>query len=64
MNGLRIDPHLNPKSDSLELHPAAIVLPLNPPKKGTELARDLVNSRFEVAARFFSRPTVLKRQVD
>jgi hypothetical protein len=64
MDGLRIDPHINPKSDSLELHPAAIVLPLDPPKEGTELAGDLVNNRFEVAARFFSGPTVLECQVN
>jgi hypothetical protein len=50
---LRIDRHLNPKPDSVKLHAAAIGLPVDPPDDGPELAGDLVNRRFEVAAGFF-----------
>jgi len=64
MDRVRIDPHLNPKPGSLELHPAAIGRPLDLPHEGPELTGDLVDRRFEVAAGFFEGPTVLECKVD
>ena len=62
MDHLRIDPHLKPKPDSLELHAAAIGLPLDSPDDRPELGGDLVDRRLEVAAGFFQGLAVLECQ--
>jgi hypothetical protein len=64
MDRQSIDPQLNPKPDSLELHPIAVGCPLDLPKHRPELSRDFVGGYFETASGLFLRLVVLDGQGD
>lgn len=64
MDCLGVNPHLNPKPDSLEFHPIAVGRPLDPPKHRPEPSGDLMDRCFEAASGLFLGPAVLDGQAD
>jgi hypothetical protein len=56
---LRIDPHLHPKPNALELDPLSVWGPLSPAYQGAELTRHTIDSCLEAATRIVERAAVL-----
>jgi hypothetical protein len=61
---LRIDPHLHPKPNALELDPLSVWGPLSPAYQGAELTRHTIDSCLEAATRIVERAAVLDSQVE